>query len=375
MTMTDGIGLYLHIPFCIRKCAYCDFCSYVGREGDMAAYVDRMIEEMQTKPCNRPIGTVYFGGGTPSLLPIGELSRLMEAVYKHYAVSNDAEITCEVNPGTVDRDKLSHIRALGINRLSIGVQSLSDRALRALSRVHTAAEAIGAYRAAREVGFDNISLDLMMGLPGESTEELDATVRGFLALAPEHISAYALMLEEGTPLASSPLRHTVPDEDATADAMERVSAMLAEGGYRRYEISNYARPGYESRHNLGYWRRREYIGLGVAAYSYFDGMRYGTPRDLEGYLAGRPLSAVDRETLGAADREAEHVMLSLRLAEGIDRAAYLAEHGRDPHTLFAPVTARYPEAFSVTEATLALTERGMAVSNTLIAELLLLLDP
>lgn len=340
----------------------------------MAAYVDKLIAEMQTKPCNRAIGTVYLGGGTPSLLPAGELSRLVAGIHKHYTVAPDAEITCEVNPCTADRDKLVAIRSLGINRISIGVQSLSDRALRALSRVHTADEAVSAYRTARQVGFDNISLDLMLGLPGETEEELRATVSGFIDLAPEHISAYALQVEEGTPLSRSPLRATIPDEDTTADAMESVSRMLADGGYHRYEISNYARTGYESRHNLGYWRRREYIGLGVAAYSYLDGRRYGTPRDLDGYLAGLPLAPVDCETLGPADREAEHVMLSLRLAEGIDRAAYLAEHGRDPHTLFAPVLSRYPEAFSVDKTSLALTERGMAVSNTLIAEMLLLLD-
>ena len=340
----------------------------------MSAYVDKLISEMQTKPCSRSVGTVYFGGGTPSLLPESELSRLVEAVHRNYAVAEDAEITCEVNPCTADRKKLSCIHSLGINRLSFGVQSLSDRALRALSRLHTAAEAIGAYHTAREVGFSNISLDLMLGLPGETEEELNVTVRGFIDLAPEHISAYALQVEDGTPLSRSPLRNTVPDEDATADAMERVSDLLADAGYRRYEISNYARTGYESRHNLGYWQRREYIGLGVAAYSYLDGMRFGTPRDLDGYLAGHSLSPVDCETLHDADREAEHVMLSLRLAEGIDRRAYLAEHGRDPHTLFASITSRYPEAFSITESSLALTARGMAVSNSIIAEMLLLLE-
>ena len=374
MTMTNGIGLYLHIPFCRKKCAYCDFCSYVGRESDMTAYVDRLIAEMQTKPCNRVVDTVYFGGGTPSLLPARELARLMDAVRHHYTVSEDAEITCEVNPCTVDREKLAALRAMGVNRVSIGVQSLSDRALRALSRIHTASEAIVAYRTAREVGFDNLSLDLMLGLPGETEDELFDTVRGFIGLAPEHISAYALQLEEGTPLAASPLRKTVPDEDATADRMERVSDMLSDAGYRRYEISNYARAGYESRHNLGYWHRREYIGLGVAAYSYLEGKRFGAPRDLDGYLAGRPLEKVDFEVLSPADREAEHVMLSLRLAEGIDRAAYFAEHGRDPHRFFAPVLSRYPDAFSVSDRAIALTPRGMSVSNSLIAEMLLLLE-
>lgn len=340
----------------------------------MTAYVDGILTEMQRKPCDRTVETIYFGGGTPSLLPEGELARLVGGIHKSYAVSRTAEFTCEVNPCTASREKLAALRSLGINRISFGVQSLSDRALCALGRVHTAAEAVTAYRTARAVGFDNISLDLMMGLPGETADELSATVSGFIELAPEHISAYALQLEEGTPLAASPLAATVPDEDLTAESMERVGEMLTKAGYCRYEISNYARPGYESRHNLGYWRRREYIGLGIAAYSYMDGERYGTPRDLDGYLSGRELFPVDREILTPADREAEHVMLSLRLAEGIDRKGYLAEHGRDPHTLFAPVLARYPEAFRVTPDSLALTPRGMSVSNTIIAEMLLLLD-
>ena len=375
MTDRKRLGLYLHLPFCKRRCAYCDFCSSVGREGDIPAYVDALLAEM----CRRPapgytVDTVYLGGGTPSLLPPDETERLLAGIHRHYRVDPHAEITCEVNPCTVDFEKFSLLRSFGINRVSIGVQSLSDRALAVLGRLHTASEAVAAYRDARRAGFDNVSMDLMLGLPGETEDELLNTVRGFVGLAPEHISAYALQLEEGTPLAASPLRKAVPDEDATADRMEHVSDMLSDAGYRRYEISNYARAGYESRHNLGYWRRREYIGLGVAAYSYFDGERFGAPRDLDGYLAGRPLAKVDLEVPSPADREAEHVMLSLRLAEGIDRAAYLAEHGRDPHVLFAPVLSRYPDAFSVSDRAIALTPRGMSVSNSLIAEMLLLLE-
>jgi oxygen-independent coproporphyrinogen-3 oxidase len=254
------------------------------------------------------------------------------------------------------------------------VQSLSARALSALSGLHTASEAIAAYRNARRAGFDNVSLDLMLGLPGETPDELRSTVCGMIDLAPEHISAYALTLEEGTPLFRSPLRATIPEEDAVADAMEEVAAALEAGGYHRYEISNYARPGYESRHNLGYWRGEEYLGLGVAAYSYLGGERFGAPRDLDGYLAGRPLPRVDCETVTPAERERERVMLSLRLAEGIDRAAYLRDFGRDPHTLFFAVTRRYPDHIAVTDTALALTPRGMAVSNTLITECLLLLE-
>lgn len=373
--MTDkSLGLYLHIPFCKRKCVYCDFCSYAGREGDMPRYVDALVREMARRPAEGyTVRTVYLGGGTPSLLGEGELSRLLSAVRAHYRVAEDAEITCEVNPGTTDYDKFSLLKSLGVNRVSLGVQSLSDRALRALGRIHTAEGAVTAYRAARRAGFSNISLDLMTGLPGETPAELSSTVSGLVALGPEHISAYALSVEEGTPLATSPIRRTIPDEDAAADAMELASSMLADAGYLRYEISNYARAGYESRHNLTYWRGGEYVGLGVAAYSYFGGERFGTPRELDAYLRGEALPRCDLEVITQAERERERVMLSLRLREGIGRARYLREFGRDPLALFREVTLRYPDCFFVTDTAIALTDRGMNLSNPLIGEMLALL--
>ncbi len=370
--MTDkSLGLYIHIPFCRSKCVYCDFCSYSGREADMSRYVDALIGEMERRPANGYTArTVYLGGGTPSLLGERELSRLLSSVRRHYRVAEDAEITCEVNPGTADYDKFSLLKSLGVNRVSLGVQSLSDRALRALGRIHTADGARRAYLDARRAGFSSISLDLMTGLPGESEEELTSTICGLIALAPEHISAYALSVEEGTPLSASPLRREIPDEDASADAMELAAGMLTAAGYARYEISNYARPGCESRHNLNYWRAGEYIGLGVAAHSYFGGERFGAPRDLDGYLIGRELPRCDLEVITPAERERERVMLSLRLREGIDRARYLRDFGRDPCALFREATRRYPDCFLVTDTALALTDRGMNVSNPLIGELL-----
>ena len=375
MTDPRPLGLYIHLPFCKRRCAYCDFCSSVGREGDIPAYVDALLAEMRRRPAEGyTVDTVYLGGGTPSLLPARELERLLSGVFTHYRIDPAAEITSEVNPGTIDFEKFSLLKSLGVNRVSIGVQSLSDRALRALGRIHTAKEAEDAFRAARRAGLLNISLDLMMGLPGETPAELRQTVRGMIALSPEHISAYALMLEEGTPLYTSPLRASIPSEDEAADAMEATAAQLEEAGYCRYEISNYARRGYESRHNLRYWRGEEYIGLGVAAYSYFGGERFGAPRDLDGYLAGHILPRVDCETLSPADREAERVMLSLRLASGIDRAAYRRDFGRDPALLFAGVIRRYPTYFTVSADAVALTGKGMSVSNSLITECLLCLE-
>ena len=214
--MTDPrLGLYLHLPFCRSRCAYCDFCSSVGREAEIPRYVDALLREMEARPADGyTVDTVYLGGGTPSHLPGRELARLFDGIVARYRLAPDAEITCEVNPGTADFDKFSLLKSLGVNRVSLGVQSLSDRALRAIGRIHTAEEAREAYRAARRAGLRNISLDLMTGLPGETPRELADTVRGILALAPEHISAYALTLEEGTPLARSSLRATLPDEEA-----------------------------------------------------------------------------------------------------------------------------------------------------------------
>ncbi len=373
--MTDKpLGLYLHIPFCKKKCIYCDFCSFAEREADMPLYVDALIGEMRERPADGyTVHTVYLGGGTPSLLGERELSRLLSAVHTHYRVAEDAEVTCEVNPGTADYEKFSLLRGLGVNRVSLGVQSLSDRALLLLGRIHTAEDARRAYYEARRAGFSNISLDLMLGLPGETKEELSDTLCGLIALSPEHISAYALSIEEGTPLASSPIRGTVPGEDAAADAMDMASRMLTEAGYGRYEISNYAKAGFESRHNLNYWRAGEYIGLGVAAYSYFGGERFGRLRDLDAYLAGRALAYTDREVITAAEAEEERVMLSLRLREGIDRARYIRDFGRDPHVLFHPLINRYSDFIRVSENAIALTDAGMAVSNTLIAEMLSLM--
>ncbi len=374
--MTDGrkVGLYIHIPFCLRKCLYCDFCSLAGAESEIPRYLRALVSEMRSRPANGyTVDTVYLGGGTPSLLSPREMEGLFAALHSVYCIEADAEITCEANPGTVTEDKLSAYRSLGINRLSLGVQSLSPRALSSIGRAHTAEEAVEAFRAARIAGFANISLDLMTGLPGETPEELSDTVEGLLALAPEHISAYALSVEEGTPLSRSPLLATLPDEDAATSAMERTAETLERAGYLRYEISNYAKEGYESRHNLRYWRGEEYIGLGPAAYSYFGGERFGNARDVQGYMAGIR-KRVDGERITREEKEKETVMLSLRTAEGIAREAYLVAFGRDPHRLFAPLVARYPALFRVTPTHLSLTDRGMTLSSSLMAECLLLLE-
>lgn len=370
--MTHKAGIYLHIPFCLRRCGYCDFCSYTGRLSDMPAYVERLFSEMRRTPLppDYTVDTVYLGGGTPSLLSGELLARLLDGVFSSFRVEPGAEISCEVNPGTVDGAALRLFRAAGVNRLSMGVQSLSDRELALLGRIHTADEAVRAFHAAREAGFDNISLDLMTGIPAETPESLAATVAGFAALGPEHISAYALKIEEGTPFAARRASLSLPDEDRQADAVTAAAEALEAAGYRRYEISNYARPGYESRHNLRYWRGEEYLGFGPSAYSYFGGWRYGYGRDLDAYLRDGFLPRQDETYIDARAEEEEFLMLRLRLCEGIPVREYEARFHRDFYTLFGRVLDRYADFFVQRPGAVALSPRGMLVSNSLIVEML-----
>lgn len=338
----------------------------------MPAYTDRLISEMRRTPlpADYTVDTVYIGGGTPSLLPGELIARLTDCVFSVYRVEKDAEITCEANPGTIDTDGFRRLLSAGVNRLSMGVQSLSDRELALLDRIHTAEEAVRAFDAARTAGFANISLDLMTGIPGETRESLAGTIAGLTALSPEHISAYALKIEEGTPFAARRESLALPDEEGQAEAMILASEALEAAGYRRYEISNYARPGYESRHNLRYWRGEEYLGFGPSAFSYFGKRRYGYGRDLDAYLRDGFLPRQEESDIDIRAEEEEFLMLRLRLCEGIPVREYEKRFHRDFFTQFCPVFDRYAAFFTQNPENVALTPRGMLVSNRLIVEML-----
>ena len=285
------LGLYLHIPFCKAKCAYCDFYSLPHSEEKMDAYaaaLARHITEVAPQMQNHRVDTVYFGGGTPSYLGHKRLIALLKTVKKQCRVWDRAEITLEANPDSAgDWRALRALRRAGFNRISLGVQSSDDETLRRLGRVHTWQQVKDAVAACRKAGLDNISLDLIYGLPDQTMEQWENTLADALVLAPRHISCYGLKLEEGTPLYDRQESLNLPDGDLQADMYLYAVELLTQNGYQQYEISNFAQPGYESRHNLKYWMLEEYAGFGPGAYSDFGGVRYGYTRDLDGYIAGR----------------------------------------------------------------------------------------
>ncbi len=367
-------GLYLHLPFCLQKCLYCDFCSFAGQDtATHARYVERLCRELSDRAAlvsHLTFDTVYFGGGTPTLLSPDLLGRVLDAARGHLRILSDAEVTVECNPATADAAKLSALRESGFNRLSIGLQSAVDGELRALGRAHNAKAAIETVKAARQAGFDNVSLDVMLGIPHQTRDSLARTMDTVLSLAPEHVSAYSLILEEDTPFYNARDTLPLPDEDETVALTEQAFSTLAEAGYGRYEISNFAKAGFESRHNLHYWRMDDYLGVGVAAHSLIGRERLQNRPDLAAYLGGEDVT--EREEL-LADEVArdEYVMLGLRLVEGIDKREFSDRFGADFDALY-PSVARYADMGLMTDTPerAAFTDRGLAVSNALLSEML-----
>ena len=364
MSEATPFGIYLHIPYCKAKCRYCDFYSAPGARGVPQSYVDALLREL-AKNTRRP-DTLYFGGGTPALLVPAQAAALIEAANP----LPSAEITLEANPDSAgDWKELRKLRRAGFNRLSLGVQSTDDALLRRIGRVHTYEQVQQAVMAARKAKFTNLSLDLIYGLPGQTMEDWQRTLADAVALGPEHLSCYGLKLEEGTPLWQQRQTLTLPDDDAQADMYLYTVAALGEMGYEQYEISNFAKSGKESRHNLKYWRMEEYAGFGPGAHSDFGGVRYGYVRDIDSYIAGR-LVLSESETDSTLARDYEYVMLSLRTAAGIDRQTFekrYRQRFQPMETLFE----QYEKAglASRTEGGWRLTPRGFLVSNSIIAAL------
>lgn len=372
-TEKPAMGLYIHIPFCKAKCAYCDFYSLAHSEEKMDAYTAallRHLEEVAPRAAGMQVDTVYFGGGTPSYLGASRLARLLQAVQRRYNVVRDAEITLEANPDSAgDWKTLRTLRRAGFNRLSLGVQSTDDALLRRIGRIHTYEQVQQAVTAARRAKLTNLSLDLIYGLPGQTMEDWQRTLADAVALAPEHVSCYGLKLEEGTPLWQQRQQLTLPDDDAQADMYLYAVAALEEMGYAQYEISNFARPGRESRHNLKYWRMQEYAGFGPGAHSDFGGVRYGYVRDLDGYIAGELILA-ESETGETLARDYEYVMLSLRTAAGIDRRTFENRY-RQRFDPMERLFVQYGQAglAARTEGGWRLTPKGFLVSNSIIVAL------
>ena len=376
--MADKLGIYIHIPFCRSKCDYCDFYSLAGQEGRMDDYQKALITHMkETAPQTRgyQIDTVYFGGGTPSYYGEKRLRELLRLIAKRFDLAKDAEITVECNPDSVDLKMLQSLRRTGANRLSLGVQSACDRELECLHRPHTFAQAVAAVSAARAAKFQNISLDLIYGLPGQTMEGWQDTVEQVLALKPEHLSCYGLKVESGTPLDYRVSRgEQLPDDDQQADMYLWTVDRLAQEGYRQYEISNFARSGFQSRHNLKYWMGHPYIGFGPGAHSDFGGRRYSFLRDLEGYISGvlEGGAVIDSSDLiPSRERGSEYLMLRLRTTRGIEEWEYRREFFLN----FDPIEQKLEDYerhgwAERHDRRWNLTPKGFLVSNQLIGDLL-----
>ena len=366
----EPISIYIHIPMCVKKCAYCDFTSFCGRMKQREAYTEAVCREMREQAAffgARRVETVFFGGGTPTLMTGAQIGRMLDTLRRCFALAADAEITMEGNPGTLTRENLESYRAAGVNRLSLGVQSLDDGLLRNIGRIHTSEEAKAAVAMARAAGFDNLNLDLMLGLPGQTPEQWARTLSEAIALSPEHLSCYSLILEEGTPLyaqAEAGACAPLPDEDALCEMDERLTRA---GGYARYEVSNYAKAGRICRHNVVYWECLPYLGIGCAAHSDMDGTRFYNTEDFDAYLRGAPARTED-----AGGRMFERMMMGLRMVRGVDEARFLRDFGRAPEAVWTKSLPRLMRAGMLAreDGRLYLTARGMQVMNAVLVEMM-----
>ncbi len=369
------LAIYVHIPFCKSKCAYCDFASYPNREDawkDYTAAVLGEIESWRERIAEYHVISIFIGGGTPSLLPAGMIAEILECIGRCAQVDADAEITIEANPGTLDTTKLREYLRAGVNRISFGAQSMNDELLKSIGRIHTAKDVRIAVDQARAAGLHNVSLDLMFALPGQTPSAWMDTLAQAVTLAPDHISAYSLILEEGTPLAQRVEKglESVPDEDLTLEMQRGAIAYLEAQGYMRYEISNFARPGCECRHNCVYWERGDYLGVGCAAHSLIDGMRFENPRGLDDYLRGE--RCINPVRIAREDAMEETIMLSTRMTKGLNLNAWRAEFHED-FLKSRDQSIKNLKSLGLLQAEnscLYLTQRGLEVQNAVVLALL-----
>lgn len=389
--MKKEFGLYIHIPFCRQKCFYCDFPSFAGREKKIDRYLQaleqefallrqRLYQKDNARDTERKFAprTIYIGGGTPTALNAYQLAKLLEIVQKYVAVAKAEEFTVEMNPGTVDREKLLLLQQAGVNRLSVGVQSFDDHCLQKIGRIHTAQEAVDTIELAHNLGFGNISLDLIYGLPQQNMEILTQSVARALTLPVQHISIYGLQLEEGTVFHRMEAlgKLQLPADELVEAMHDYIVEKLPEAGYQRYEISNYALPGYESKHNLSYWQDVDYLGLGSGAHSYWQGTRYENPRSIDDYIsaleAGR-LPAIVEEQVDRQAHMEEYCFLGLRTAAGIDKNLFQQKFGVDLFTVYGRTIEKLvaQDLLLHTAKGIALTPLGMKYGNQVFAEFLL----
>ena len=378
--------IYIHIPFCRAKCKYCAFNSIVAQNELIDEYVDALCNEIESSSQSQTVNTVYFGGGTPSILTIDQLYKIFDTLHKNYDLSHCREFTIEANPGTVNKCYLSNLRKLGINRLSLGVQSFDDKLLHILGRIHNSEEAIETVKTAVSI-FDNVSIDLMYDLPEQTVEILQNTLATAMSLKVQHISIYGLEVEEGTEFGrlQSLGRLNLPDDEESEKMYKLITKELPQHGFQRYEISNFAIEGFESRHNLGYWSDVEYLGFGAGAHSYIQmpsespfGVRLSNISNIREYIDGIKSGLNLKETEEILTQKAameEFCFLALRKAEGIDLKRFKAKFGLDIYSIYAEVIDKLKREglIEVSETHIKLNERGMKYGNHAFAEFLL--DP
>ncbi len=378
--MKKELEIYIHIPFCVKKCAYCDFLSDTQDKDTIEKYVEKLAEEVKAHKRVK-VSTIFLGGGTPSILDVNQIARIFDAIRDNFDVVDNAEITIEANPGTVTVEKLRAYKQCGINRLSFGLQSSNNEELKLLGRIHTYEEFLESYQLARECGFDNINVDLISAIPKQTVSSWEETLEKVIALKPEHISAYSLIVEEGTPFAKMygegcPGEHDLPSEEEERAIYYRTEGMLSEAGYHRYEISNYAKEGKECKHNLGYWERKEYLGIGLGAASLIDDTRYKNTDDLLFYLEhSSNLHAIQEnvEKLSLEEQMEEFMFLGLRKMEGVSVDEFASTFGKTMEECYGEQIQRLMEQglLERKDGYVMLTKQGIDVSNYVFSEFLI----
>jgi oxygen-independent coproporphyrinogen-3 oxidase len=373
-SLHQPIGLYVHVPFCASKCTYCDFASYAGREADIPRYVDAVIREIARRGAETghpKADTIFLGGGTPSLLDEFQATRILSALFDAFPVDEGAEITCECNPGTLTAPLAQALRKAGVNRLSMGAQARQASLLRLIGRTHSWEKVIASVKLAREADFDNINLDLMLGLPSQTAADVQETLEAAIAIFPTHLSCYGLMVEEGTPICRDIAagKLALPDEEIERDMYELARQTLAEHGFHQYEISNFAREGYACRHSIGCWTRVPYLGFGCAAHSFFEQCRTRNPSKLDAYLAGEEPKT---EQISKEEARFESMMLGLRLTRGVKNEDFARMHGMSIREAFGEKLDKPMDAGLLQwhEGALRLTRLGMDLQDSVLVDLM-----
>lgn len=378
--MKKDLGLYIHIPFCVKKCEYCDFLSWNAGEEERQQYVAALLSEIESYrefAKGYRVSTIFIGGGTPSVLLPKQMEDILQKIYEIFELERRAEITVEVNPGTVDEEKLQCYKENGVNRLSMGLQSVKDEKLRLLGRIHTYQEFVESYELARKAGFDNISIDLISSVPGQTLQEWKEELETAAAQNPEHISVYQLIIEEGTPFYEKYAEHPelLPDEETSREIYLWTGKFLKEAGYEQYEISNYAKPGKESRHNLKYWERGDYLGLGLGAASMVRNIRMSNTKDMRTYLERCDKPKTMREDVQFLEepRQMEEFMfLGLRKTRGVSKKEFKRIFGREMDMVYEKALHKCLENGMLLEHKdrIFLSEEGTLLSNMVLSEFL-----